>query len=118
MPAKIIIARMRDKITSGVIVNTTSQSEASWERDLSPFHLGPCHLYGPCTAENMENAWQYSKVYKDHLTEDGEISNAYWDWAFEGWRNPLAVRYPRGKGAKYGRYGSTGSGPQEDRSAS
>ncbi len=61
--------------------------------------LGPCELYGGYKALNMENAWQYAKVYDRHTTFDGP-SEDYFKWAKAGWDNPKAVRYPMGKGAK------------------
>jgi hypothetical protein len=48
----------------------------------------------------MENAWQFSKVYRDHLDEDGRISERYWRWASKGWDSDRAFRFPMGKGAK------------------
>jgi hypothetical protein len=48
-------------------------------------------------SKNMENAWQYSKVYPQHI-DSGVPTQAYFDWAREGWNNPKAVRYPMGKG--------------------
>ncbi len=82
------------------VVNTTSGAENDWQRDLSPFHLGPCDLYGEHTAYNMENAWQYSKLYAVHAHPDGTPSEDYWRWAKLGWADPIARRYPMGKGAK------------------
>lgn len=62
----------------------------------SPFLLGPVMLYDGLWSKNMENGWQYAKVYQQH--ENGELD--YWKWAEEGWNSPRAVRYPMGKGAK------------------
>lgn len=87
---------------SPLLVNTTSQSREGWSRGLSPFHLGPVSLYegsGVRQAENVENAWQYAKVYKRHVGEDGNPTQEYFTWAQEGWRYRRAVRYPMGKGA-------------------
>ncbi len=77
---------------------------------LSPFFLGPCELYDGYVAKNMENGWQYSKVYYTHLVIDENIPDriqltyppgeSYFRWAREGWNNPRAVRYPMGRGAK------------------
>jgi hypothetical protein len=83
-----------------LFVDTTSNSGSAF----SPFLLGPCDLYqhpkyGLLTSKNMENAWQYSKLYIDHASL-GEPSDLYWDWARAGWSNPRAVRYPMGRGAK------------------
>jgi len=46
-----------------VQVNATSRSKEEWSKALSPFYLGPIALYGRNRAHNLENAWQYSKVY-------------------------------------------------------
>lgn len=80
-------------------VNTTSRSK-NWSRELSPFFLGPIKLYRNFVSQNMENAWQYSKVYQQHIDWLGEPSEDYWNWAMRGWAKERAVRYPMGKGAK------------------
>ncbi len=80
-------------------INTTSRSD-NWSQGLSPFYLGPVRLYSGYVAQNVENAWQYSKVYSVHLDDNGEPSKDYFEWAKRGWENPRAVRYPMGKGAK------------------
>lgn len=82
------------------VINTTSGSEKDWQRDLSPFHLGPIDLYGEYTAYNLENAWQFSKLYAVHSNVDGSPSEDYWRWAKMGWVDIIARRYPMGKGAK------------------
>ena len=79
-------------------INTTSRSK-SWSRGLSPFFLGPVRLYGHFVAQNVENAWQFSKVYTEHLDEIGEPGTEYWNWATTGWNQKRAVRYPMGKGS-------------------
>jgi Family of unknown function (DUF6939) len=61
----------------------------------SPFTLGPIPLYGGYRSLNMENGWQYSKIYAKHSD-----AGTYYEWAVAGWNNPRAVRYPMGKGAK------------------
>ena len=71
-------------------------------RMLSPFVLGPVPLYPGVQreAKNVENAWQYSKVYAEHTDpESGDPTDEYWAWAAMGWSNAHAVRYPMGKGA-------------------
>jgi hypothetical protein len=83
-------------------VNTTSRSPSSWERGLSPFHLGPVPLYEGAVvreAANVENAWQFSKVYAKHVDPEGRPTQEYFDWARDGWTHRRAVRYPMGKGA-------------------
>jgi hypothetical protein len=80
------------------MIETTSHSK-NWSRGLSPFFLGPCTLYNNYWSYTVENAWQYSKVYKEHMFM-GELSPDYFHWAIAGWSNPRANRYPMGKGAK------------------
>lgn len=78
-------------------INTTSISN-NWSCGLSPFHLGPVHLYGGLVSLNMENAWQYAKLYPEHADKNGNPTDAYWEWAKNGWGMKKAVRYPMGKG--------------------
>lgn len=86
------------KVTMPVIM-TTSSSVTDWSRGLSPFYLGPCKLYGDYEARRMENAWQYTKVYKEHVGSDGDPTDEYFQWAWRGWKSDRAHRYPMGKGA-------------------
>lgn len=79
-------------------VNTTSMN-AQWKHMLSPFFLGPCKLYNEFTSHNVENAWQYAKVYPGFGNDSGPFPE-YFKWAKDGWNNTKAVRYPMGKGAK------------------
>jgi hypothetical protein len=85
------------------VINTTSGSGDF--KGLSPFVLGPCKTYVPSIpyAQNFENLWQYSKVYACHIipgTLPPMHGNEWYKWREEGWKNPRAVRYPMGKGAK------------------
>lgn len=80
------------------VINTTSNSK-TWSKGLSPFFLGPVPLYDGRWAKNVENGWQYSKVYDCH-DAGGEPSPEYFLWAIDGWDYSRAVRYPMGKGAK------------------
>lgn len=81
----------------GRVFNVTSRSQDKF-RALSPFLLGPVDLYDGHVAKNVENAWQYTKVYKVH--DNAGIPNTeYWKWAEAGWDSTYANRYPMGKGA-------------------
>lgn len=81
----------------GVEIDTTSGGGAF--RDLSPFILGPIDTYIPgLQAQNFENLWQFSKVYREHLYF-GAMDSKWFDWRDKGWANPRAIRYPMGKGA-------------------
>lgn len=84
-------------------INTTSRSNSEFGTRFSPFFLGPVPLYEGAPAGkalNLENAWQFSKVYKKHTDENGDPSDAWREWARKGFRNSRAFRYPMGKGAK------------------
>lgn len=83
-------------VNSEDVVITVSKSKI-WSAGLSPFNLGPCNLYQNYTAKNVENAWQFSKVYEKHIKND-EVTDEYWEWARKGWNDNYAHRYPMGKG--------------------
>lgn len=82
---------------NGEYINTTSGSN-NWSRGLSPFFVGPCELYDGYKSLNVENAWQYSKLYKKYADENGNPTKEYYDWAKSGWNKKYADRYPMGKG--------------------
>ena len=69
----------------GKIINTTSKSK-NWSKKLSPFFLGPVKLYDQYVAENMENAWQFSKCYIIHCDQQQKPTEEYFKWAQEGWK--------------------------------
>ena len=95
----IHVVNFRDKIPpDGFVVNATSRSD-NWSKGLSPFLLGPCELYGGYVARNMENSWQFCKVYSHMVDSNGDPSEVYWEWAKKGWNDDYAHRYPAGKGA-------------------
>jgi hypothetical protein len=96
MPVHIV--NPRHKKTSDLI-DTTSRS-LNWSRGLSPFVLGPVDLPDGQEARNVENAWQYSKVYEQHVGEDGNPSLEWHHWSSEGFRAAKADRYPMGKGKR------------------
>lgn len=81
------------------VINTTSHSN-NWSKGLSPFFLGPCKLYDGYESKNVENGWQYSKVYKQFTDSNGDPTEKYFKWASMGWNNRQAVRYPMGRGIK------------------
>lgn len=81
-----------------LVINTTSRSD-NWSRGLSPFFCGPVVLYDQFVAQNVENAWQYSKVYEYYLEDDGSVGERYFKWASDGWDSKKAERYPMGKGS-------------------
>lgn len=82
-----------------VLINTTSRS-SDWSKGLSPFYAGPVDLYKGYRSINVENAWQFCKVYYNHVDKDNEPTQVYFDWAQKGWNDIKAHRYPMGKGIK------------------
>lgn len=103
MPATVRVihkfAKVRNQHQAGIeVVDATSSG--GWTADLSPFLIGPCNLYDGHVSQNMENAWQYGKVYARHIDTDGNPTDDYWQWAREGWATQRAHRYPMGKGAR------------------
>jgi hypothetical protein len=102
MPAEIIVthkwAKITDQDAEGVSVVDTTSKAPDWRRDLSPFHLGPCELYNGIVAQNMENAWQFAKVYSEDTDQQGNPNKSYWAWARLGWADTTPHRYPKGKG--------------------
>lgn len=70
------------------------------ETTLSPMMLGPCRLYGNVISQTMENAWQYSKVYPQHVGADGNPNAEYFAWAKKGFDSWKAERHPMGKDAR------------------
>lgn len=88
----------RDKYV-GAYINTTSSSK-TWSKGLSPFYLGPVKLYKDFKALNVENGWQYSKLYSEYADKDGNPTEDYFDWAKKGWNSTWANRHPMGKGKK------------------
>lgn len=88
------------RLTAGQrAVNTTSHGKETAHL-FSPFMLGPVPLYEGQEALNMENAWQYAKVYASLLETDGTPGAKYYAWARAGWASPKANRYPMGKGKR------------------
>lgn len=97
-----VLALRRPKpeyLQRGAVINTTSGSAEVWSKGLSPFFVGPITLTDGRKAHNLENAWQYSKVYKQHIGSDGFPNQEWWRWSESGFNNPSAVRFPMGRGA-------------------
>lgn len=101
----IKVLSLKDKAPKGFDLDITPVSKDDEWGSLSPFHLGPCRTPDGVMFMNMENLWQYSKVYDDHLVNSndifhGEISREWWEWHLKGSVSKQAHRYPMGKGVK------------------
>ena len=97
----IIVINKFEPVPAGVFeVDTTS---AGPFKDLSPFYLGPYSWTESnlsMQAVRMENLWQYSKVYPQHVDTEGNILQSWFQWRDTGFKSTRANRYPMGKGAK------------------
>lgn len=80
-----------------VIINTTTKSN-NWSQYLSPMHVGIIYSNNGI-ARNMENFWQYAKVYQHQVDDNNEPLPIYFDWKNKGYNKAWADRYPAGKGA-------------------
>lgn len=80
-------------------IDVTSRSN-TWSRGLSPFIIEGGTVWTGDTAKNVENLWQYSKVYDCHVDNNGEPNEEWLKWAKKGWNTKAGVRYPMGRDAK------------------
>lgn len=97
----IYAVSFKHKIPDGVLsLDVTSRSN-NWGRDFSPFNLGPVDLYDNYWSYNIENAFQFSKVYAEYAGLNDEPSQHYWEWAKGGWLNPKPIKYPLGAWSKH-----------------
>lgn len=97
---QVITISYRDNCPQGYIeVNCTSRATDKW-KGLSPFINRNITVYDGLVAKNMENLWQFSKVYKLHLDELGNIRKEFYSWQSNGFNSSFAYRYPMGKDVK------------------
>jgi hypothetical protein len=76
------------------IVDTTSNTDPMWK------YLSPFILPAP-PAKNLENLWQFSKVYfPEHMDDDYNPNHIWYEWQQKGFADSKAHRYPMGKGRK------------------
>jgi hypothetical protein len=103
----IYVLGPKDKKLNIPTFNVTTSSK-TWTRKFSPMLLGPIQIYGGFLSQNVENAWQFSKVYKEFTNASGNPTPEYFKWANKGFEDDFAHRYPNGKGAvpQYSLWGS------------
>lgn len=95
----IMVISPREKAPEGFkVINTTSKDASDIGRAFSPFYLSNIPLYENHMARNMENAWQFSKVYKEYADKQNNPTKEYFSWAKKGWNDSFAHRYANGKG--------------------
>jgi len=81
-----------------VELDVTSRS-LTWARTLSPFLLEGGKTWTGDFARNVENLYQYSKVYRVHVDKNDDPNEDWLRWAKAGWNTKLGIRYPMGKEA-------------------
>lgn len=96
----IITISYKDELPAGFVeVNCTSRGTDEW-KNLSPFMSRPITTVDGLVASNLENMWQFSKVYPQHVDEHDNIRDEFYEWRANGFKDTYAHRYPMGKGAK------------------
>jgi hypothetical protein len=98
---RILVRNVYDKTVKGMYINVTTSGGPNGSL-FSPMRLGPVRVYQGLGmnsfAKNVENAWQFSKVYPEH-DNNGEPTEEWYDWRDKGFNDSWAHRYPMGKGA-------------------
>ena len=94
----IYVLGFREAIPENTVVVDTTTNSQTWSKNLSPMLLGPVNANG-ISCKNVENAWQFSKVYKEHVDSNQDPTTDYFAWRDKGYRKQWAERYPMGKGA-------------------
>lgn len=96
----IIVLSKRESCPEGYeLIDVTSRNPDPIIRSVSPFLLGPVDCYDGLISRNVENAWQYSKVYPEENGKDGNPTPDYFRWRDYGFNKSFADRYLKGKGS-------------------
>ncbi|MDD4120673.1 MAG: hypothetical protein PHG90_03720 [Clostridia bacterium] len=107
---KVIVINKYTRTPEGFMRIDCTSGNRKWAPFCSPFRLGPVQCYAGLESKNMENAWQFSKVYADQVDANGDPTPEYFEWRDKGYSNPDPIRHPHeGKplyiywnGEKYG----------------
>jgi hypothetical protein len=74
--------------------------------DLGMVHFWDCDAAGrwrSYSAHNLENFWQFAKVWPQDLDADGNIKPEWFALRDAGWASPVGKRWPRGRPAGAGK---------------
>jgi hypothetical protein len=97
----IYAVSFKHKIPEGAMrIDVTSRSGSSG-KFFSPFNLGPVDLYDGYVSKNIENGYQYTKIFAQYAGYDDKPSESYWEWAQNGWNNSKPTKYPFGAWTKH-----------------
>lgn len=97
----IYAVSFKHAIPEGAFSMDVTSRSMTWGKHFSPFNLGPVDLYDGHWAYNIENAFQFSKVYPECSTVDELPAQHYWEWAKKGWESPRPNKYPYGAWTKH-----------------
>lgn len=92
----IYAVSFKHKIPEGALSMDVTSRSNTWGKHFSPFNLGPVDLYDDHWAFNIENGYQFTKLYAEHVTVEGTPSQHYWEWARKGWLSQQPQKYPMG----------------------
>lgn len=97
MAGNLRILGKRDAVPAGFTALDVTSHNKEMARYFSPFYLGPVATYAGMHSLNMENAWQFAKLYSQHADEHGNPTAAYTQWRNQGWSDRYAHRRPMGR---------------------
>lgn len=107
MSQRVYVAQLNQKLNIEADVEVCPISRDHDWKELSPFFLGPCTTPDGLEFQNMENLWQFSKVYNGSFANHVKagrlgfsITEDFFAWREAGAVRTDAVRYPMGRGAK------------------
>jgi hypothetical protein len=92
----IIPVNQKFIIPSGKISFDVTSRSHKWTRYFSPFFVGPIEMYDGYISHNLENCYQYSKVFSQHINHEQNPTQSYFDFAKKGWESKTPVKYPMG----------------------
>lgn len=96
---QVITISHKEKLPPGYkLIYCTSYSKDKY-RQLSPFMITNPYCYAGLSAKSVENAWQFSKVYPEHVDSEGNPTPEWFTWRNKGFNYYKPFRYPMGKGA-------------------
>lgn len=94
MDEQLIVIRKNAKTPEGYKrIDVTSWNKKLC-RYLSPFYLGPIAAPDGLISKNMENLWQFSKVYEDMVDENQNPTDDFFEWRKGGFEDSRAHRHP------------------------
>lgn len=98
---KLHVIAKRDINTLAPHIETIDvSSRGPYAQLLSPFCLRPQPTLDGVQFQNVENLWQFSKVYPCHVDRDQNVTEQWFDWREQGATLPQAQRFPLGRGKK------------------